>query len=591
MKIENVRNFSFIAHIDHGKSTLADRVLEITGVSKIYKGKTPQMDSMALEKERGITIKAKAVSIPYKGYNFNLIDTPGHVDFSYEVSRSLTACEGTALIVDASGGIEAQTIANLNMARDNNLAIIPVINKIDLPSARIDTVTTDIAGLLECEKEDVIRVSAKTGEGVSVLLDEIITRIPPPEGNPSGNLRALIFDSTFDPFRGVIIYIRVYDGELRAGMKIKSIATGKEYEVQETGIFKMKPEKKKSLTAGEVGYFIAGIKSLDEIKIGDTLTGAKDSTAPVPGFKEIKPFVFSSFYPIGDTTEKRLREAIMKLNLNDASFTWEPEQSQTLGLGFRLGFMGSLHMEIIQERLERGSDIEILATAPQVVYRIKTHDGEMLNISRPDEWPDKKAVSKVYEPEITATIITPDAWLGQCIKLLESRRSQYISLTYINPQKVILKYKLPLAEMIADFYSDLKSVSKGYASFDYKHSGFREANLEKVEILVNGVPVEALCSIQPRERAAFFSRDVLLRMKKFIDKQMFEVALQAKLGGKIIARETVSALRKDVIAKCYGGDITRKRKLLEKQKEGKKRMKRIGSVDLPHQGFFEILRK
>lgn len=591
MKINNIRNFSFIAHIDHGKSTLADRVLEITGVIKKYKGKTPQMDNMDLEKERGITIKAKAVSIPYKGYNFNLIDTPGHVDFSYEVSRSLTACEGTVLIVDASGGIEAQTIANLNMARDNNLTIIPVINKIDLLSARIDTVTTDIAGLLGCEKEDVIRVSAKTGEGINTLLDKIIELVPPPEGEPAGNLKALIFDSTFDPFRGVIIYIRVYDGEIRAGMKIKSIATGKEYEVQEAGIFRMKPEKKKSLTAGEVGYFIAGIKSLDEIKIGDTLTGAKDTTAPVPGFKEIQPFVFSSFYPIGDTTEKRLREAIMKLNLNDASFTWEPEQSQTLGLGFRLGFMGSLHMEIIQERLERESDIEILATAPQVVYRVKTHDGEMINISRPDEWPEKKAVAKVYEPEITATVITPDAWLGQCMKLLESRRSQYISLTYINPQKVILKYKLPLAEMIADFYSDLKSVSKGYASFDYKHSGFREANLEKVEILVNGVPVEALCSIQPRDRAAFFSRDILLRMKKYIDKQMFEVALQAKLGGKIIARETVSALRKDVIAKCYGGDITRKRKLLEKQKEGKKRMKRIGSVDLPQEVFFEILRK
>ncbi|MBA3065044.1 elongation factor 4 [bacterium] len=451
MKLTNIRNFSFIAHIDHGKSTLADRVLEVTGITKKYMGKTPQLDSMPLEKERGITIKAKAVCLPYRGYNFNLIDTPGHVDFSYEVSRSLTACEGTVLIVDASGGIEAQTIANLNMARENNLVIIPVINKIDLASARIDVVSADIAGLLGCGIEEIIPLSAKTGAGITNLLDRIIESVPPPEGDPAGKLKALIFDSTFDPFRGVIIYIRVYDGEIHAGMKIKAIASGKEYEVQETGIFRMKPEKKKNLTAGEVGYFIAGIKSLDEVKIGDTVTGAKDDTAPVPGFREIKPFVFSSFYPIGDTTEKRLREAIMKLNLNDAAFTWEPEQSQTLGLGFRLGFMGSLHMEIIQERLERESDIEILATAPQVIYRVKTHDGEMLDISRPDEWPDKKGISKVYEPEITATIITPDKWLGQCMKLLESRRSKYISLTYINPQKVILKYKLPLAEMIADF--------------------------------------------------------------------------------------------------------------------------------------------
>jgi len=589
--MKNIRNFSFIAHIDHGKSTLADRVLEITGIMKKYAGKTPVLDRMALEKERGITIKAKAVNIPYGDYVLNLIDTPGHVDFSYEVSRSLAACDGTVLIVDAASGIEAQTIANLNLARENNLKIIPVLNKIDLPNARPEQVSKDICQMLECGTEEILEVSAKDGTGVKKLLDRIVEIVPHPTGETDKNLKALIFDSTFDSFRGVIIYIRLYDGELKAGMKVKAIATGKIYEIQEVGIFKLVPEKKEKLSAGEVGYAVAGVKELVEIKIGDTLTGAAEKTPPVPGFREIKPFVFSSFYPLGDTTEKMLREAIMKLHLNDASFSWEAEKSKTLGLGYRLGFMGSLHMEIVQERLEREAGIEILATAPQVIYSVKEQDKELVKVSRPDEWPAKIKIEKVYEPEITATVITPDKWLGPSMKLLENSRAKYISMNYINPQKVILKYKLPLAEMISGFYSALKSVSKGYASFDYKHTGFTEAKLEKVDILVNGVAVEALSTIQPKEKAYYFAREILHRLRKLVQRQLFEVALQAKIGGRIIARETVSAIRKDVIAKCYGGDITRKRKLLEKQKEGKKRMKRIGSVDLPQEVFFEILKK
>ncbi|MFH1352561.1 MAG: translation elongation factor 4 [bacterium] len=589
--MKTIRNFSFIAHIDHGKSTLADRVLEITGVMKKYKGKTPVLDRMTLEKERGITIKAKAVNIPYKNYNLNLIDTPGHVDFSYEVSRSLAACEGTVLIVDAAKGIEAQTIANLNLARENNLKIIPVLNKIDLPNARMEQVSKDISRLLECRPEEILYVSAKEGTGVKELLDRIVEAVPPPEGDADKNLKALIFDSNFDPFRGVIIYIRLYDGEIRQGMKVKAIATGKIYEIQEVGVFKLIPEKREKLSAGEVGYAVAGVKELVEIKIGDTLTGASEKTPPVPGFREIKPFVFSSFYPLGETTEKMLREAIMRLHLNDAAFSWEAEKSKTLGLGYRLGFMGSLHMEIVQERLERESEIEILATAPQVIYRVKEQDKEPRDVSRPDEWPAKVKIEKVYEPEIIATVITPDTWLGPSMKLLENSRAKYISMNYINQQKVILKYKLPLAEMIAGFYSALKSVSKGYASFDYRHSGFTEAKLDKVDILVNGVPVEALSTIQPKEKAYYFAREILRRLRKLVQRQLFEVALQAKIGGRIIARETISAIRKDVIAKCYGGDITRKRKLLEKQKEGKKRMKRIGSVDLPQEVFFEILKK
>jgi len=589
--MNNIRNFSFIAHIDHGKSTLADRVLEFTGLIKKYSGKTPLMDSMALEKERGITIKAKAVCIPYKGYELNLIDTPGHVDFSYEVSRSLAACEGCVLIVDAVQGIEAQTMANFYLAKEENLKIIPVINKIDLPGARIESVTEDISKLLECGKEEVLRVCAKDGSGVAGLIDHIIEFVPPPGGRQEGPLKAFIFDSTFDSFRGVVVYLRIYDGEIKAGMKIRTFATGREYEVAETGVFRPKPEKIEKLSAGEVGYITASIKNLSEIKIGDTITGPNDKITAVPGFREVRPFVFSSFYPIGDSTEKTLREAIMKLHLNDASFSWVPERSKTLGLGFRLGFMGSLHMEIIQARLERESSIEILATAPQVIYRLRKESGEEVEISRPDEWPEKNDIGKVLEPEITATVITPDRWLGPCMKLLEGRRAKYISMNYINPQKVILKYKLPLSEMIAGFYSELKSVSKGYASFDYRHSGFTEARLEKIDILVNGIPVESLSSIQPRERAYYFARDILQRLRKLIPKQLFEVALQAKITGRILARETVSALRKDVIAKCYGGDISRKRKLLEKQKEGKKRMKRIGSVDLPQEVFFEILKK
>ena len=546
---------------------------------------------MALEKERGITIKAKAVNIPYGDYELNLIDTPGHVDFSYEVSRSLAACEGTVLIVDAASGVEAQTIANLNLARDNNLKIIPVINKIDLPNARVGEVSKDIASLLECGENEIYQVSAKTGEGVAKLLAGIIGKLPPPQKSRDNRLKALIFDSAFDSFRGVIAYVRLYSGEIGRGMKIKALATGLEYEVQEVGVFRPEPVKKGNLSEGEVGYVITGVKNLGEIKIGDTITAVKNPADAVPGFRETKPFVFSSFYPIGNTTEKMLKDAIMKLNLNDASFSWEPEKSLTLGLGFRLGFMGSLHMEIVQERLERESEIEILATAPQVVYRVKKRGREPEEISRPDEWPSKQEIEKVYEPEILATIITPQAYLGASMKLLEKRRAKYISMNYINPQKVILKYKLPLSEMIAGFYSDLKSASKGYASFDYKHSGFVEAKLEKVDILVNGTPVEALSTIQPRENAYYFAREILARLRKLIPRQLFEVALQAKIGGRIIARETVKALRKDVIAKCYGGDITRKRKLLEKQKEGKKRMKRIGRIDLPQEVFFEILKK
>jgi len=589
--MKNIRNFSLIAHIDHGKSTLADRILEITGLLKKYSGATPSLDSMSLEKERGITIKAKAVSIPYRDLKLNLIDTPGHVDFSYEVSRSLKACESTVLIISATDGIEAQTIANYNLAKENNLKIIPVVNKIDMAGARTDEVSENVASLLGISPNEVIRVSAKTGEGVDFLLEKIIELTPPPCGNSKSTLKALIFDSSFDTYKGVIVYVRVFDGEIKPLTKITTLATGKVYEVQEIGVFRPHPQKVEKLSAGEVGYFTASIKNLGEIKIGDTITDPKNSAQPIPGFKEIKPFVFSSFYPIGNTTEKVLREAIMKLNLNDASFTWQPEQSKTLGLGFRLGFMGSLHMEIIQERLEREEGIEILATAPQVEYLVKEKGKEPHLISRPDEWPQKSKIEKVYEPQVTAIIITPQEYLGSCMKLLEERDAKYLEMNYINPKKVILKYKLPLSEMIAGFYSDLKSVSKGYASFDYKNIEYVEADVEKVEILVNGISVEALASIQRKEKAYYFAREILSRLRKLIPRQLFEVALQAKIQGRVIARETIPAIRKDVIAKCYGGDVTRKRKLLEKQKEGKKRMKRIGRVDLPQEVFFEILKK
>ncbi len=592
-----IRNFSIIAHIDHGKTTLSDRFLELTGTLSSREMKDQLLDSMELEKERGITIKAHYVRLHYKAedgetYIFNLIDTPGHVDFSYEVSRALAACEGALLLVDATQGVEAQTVANAYLAIANDLVLIPVINKIDLPSAEIEKTEEQIENVLGIPKEEALLVSAKTGEGVKELFEAIVERIPPPKGDEKKPLKALIFDSWYNPYRGVVLLIKVFEGKIEKGDKIVLMSTGAQYEVEELGYFNPKEVKVNSLIAGEVGYLIAEIKRISDVTVGDTITHLKNPTdSPIPGFKKLKPMVFAGFYPAGDTTHEELKDALEKLSLNDSSFDFEPETSPALGFGFRCGFLGLLHREIVQERLEREFNLTIVQTAPNVRYKIRLKSGELVEIDSPAKLPDKTEYEAILEPYAKVSVFTPEKYVGTLMKLFEKRRARFENMEYISPQRVILHYEIPFSEMVVDFYDKVKSSTSGYASFDYEISGFKESKLEKLTILVNGEPVDALSVIVPKETAYRRAREILLRLRKNIPRQLFEVVLQAKLGGRIIARESIKPLRKNVLAKCYGGDVTRKKKLLEKQKEGKKRMKTIGRVQIPQEAFLSVLKE
>ncbi len=594
--LSNIRNFSIIAHIDHGKSTLADRLLENTGALSQREMSQQVLDAMDLERERGITIKAHAVRLNYtaldgKEYILNLIDTPGHVDFSYEVSRSLSACEGALLVVDASQGVEAQTLANAYLAIGNNLELLPVINKVDLPSAEPDRVKEQIEHVVGLDASQAILASAKTGLGTQDILEAIVHRIPAPKGNPNAPLKALIFDSWFDNYRGVIVMMRIIDGEIRPGMKVRFMETNREYLVDALGVLTPKMREIKSLGAGEVGFLISNIKTVADVQIGDTVTDSANPTSePFPGFQEIKPMVFSGLYPVESDKYEELRDALEKLRLNDSSFFYEPETSLALGFGFRCGFLGLLHMEVVQERLEREFSLELITTAPSVRYRITTTSGEVLEIDSPSKLPDPARIAKMEEPMITATIMTNEGFLGPILKLLEEKRGTQKGFEYIAPARVMLTYDLPLNEIVLDFYDRLKSVSRGYASLDYHLAGYQESRLVKLDVLVAGDPVDALSLIVHSEGAQHRGRALVSKMKELIPRQLFEVPIQAAIGNKIIARETVKAMGKNVLAKCYGGDITRKRKLLEKQKEGKKRMKKIGRVEIPQEAFLAVLR-
>jgi GTP-binding protein LepA len=590
-----IRNFSIIAHIDHGKTTLSDRLLQTTGAVEQREMHEQMLDDMDLERERGITIKARAVTLQYKSkngqdYTFNLIDTPGHVDFSYEVSRSLAACEGAILVVDATQGVEAQTLANSYLAINNDLAIVPVINKVDLPSADPERVREQIENVIGLDAHDAVLASAKAGIGVDEILEQIVTHIPAPKGDPSAPTRALLFDSWYDSYRGVVCFVRIVDGELRSGMKVKFMSTGREYEIAEMGIFTPKPKVVESLGVGEVGFFFANIRDIVQAKIGDTITQVKQTPEPLPGFQEVKPMVFAGLFPIVTEEYENLRDAVAKLKLNDASFSYEPENSVALGFGFRCGFLGLLHMEIIQERLEREFNLELLTTAPGVRYRVTLTDGDVIEIENPQKLPDPSVIAKMEEPFFEVTMLTTDEFVGPIIALAIDRRGVQKKLEYVSANRVMLVYDMPLNEVILDFFDKLKSISRGYASLDYQFIGYRESDLVKMDILVNGEPLDALSLIVHKEKA--FARGKLLveKMKEFIPRQMFEVALQAAIGNRIVARETVKALRKNVLAKCYGGDISRKRKLLEKQKEGKKRMKRVGKVEIPQEAFLAVLK-
>jgi GTP-binding protein LepA len=591
-----LRNFAIIAHIDHGKSTLADRLLELTGALTAREMQAQVLDSMDLERERGITIKAHAVRMMYtandgQSYQLNLIDTPGHVDFSYEVSRSLASCEGALLVVDASQGVEAQTLANSYLAINHGLEIIPVINKIDLPSADIERTKEMIEGTVGLDASDAMLISAKTGQGVPELLEAIARRIPPPKGNPEGRLSALVFDSWFDAYRGVIVLARVIEGTLRKGQKIRLWSNGRVFEVEALGVHTPKPVEVDELRAGEVGFLIANIKNVADTKIGDTITDdAHPALEPLPGFEDIKPMVFAGLYTVDAHEHTQLREALEKLRLNDASFFFEPESSVALGFGFRCGFLGLLHMEIIQERLEREFNLDLITTAPGVRYLITETSGEVVAVDNPSRWPAQSEIAKVEEPVILATILTNEEYVGGILALVEEKRGKQKSFEYVSSTRVMLQYELPLNEIVLDFYDRLKSVSRGYASLDYHLSGCWESPMVKLDVLVAGEPVDALSVIVHRDFAYERGRALTAKMKELIPRQMFEVAIQASVGAKIIARETVPAMRKNVLAKCYGGDITRKRKLLEKQKEGKKRMKRIGRVDIPQEAFLAVLK-
>lgn len=591
-----IRNFSIIAHIDHGKSTLADRIIEYTGAIDKREMKKQLLDSMDIERERGITIKAQTVRLYYDAddqnrYQLNLIDTPGHVDFTYEVSRSLSACEGALLVVDASQGVEAQTIANAYMAIDQNLELIPVINKIDLPNADVERVKKEIEEIIGIDASNAIAASAKDGIGTKEILESIVKNIPPPAGDPQKPLKAVVFDSWYDSYQGVVVLIRVIDGSISKGDRIKFMATSKEYEIDSLGVFTPKSVEVSTLSTGEVGYFIAGIKTLKDVKIGDTVTFAKNPTdRPFPGFKNIKPVVFCGFYPVDPKDYEDLKDALEKLMLNDSSISFEPENSMALGFGFRCGFLGLLHMEIIQERLEREFDLNLITTAPTVVYKVTKTDGSKIDVDNPAKLPPVGEIEYIEEPIINATIVVPNDFVGNVIQLLQQRRGIQKNMHYASSTRVILEYELPLSEVVIDFYDKLKSASKGYASFDYEHAGYKVSELTKLDILINGEPVDALSIIVHKDQAYYKGRELVDKMKDVIPRQMFDIAIQAALGNKIIARSTVKAFRKNVTAKCYGGDITRKKKLLEKQKEGKKRMRKIGKVDVPQEAFLAILK-
>ena len=591
-----IRNFSIIAHIDHGKSTLADRFLELTGAVSPREMSAQLLDSMDLERERGITIKAHPVRLQYAAldgqpYVLNLIDTPGHVDFSYEVTRSLAACEGAVLLVDASQGVEAQTLANAHLAVEHDLEIIPVINKIDLPGAQPEETRRQIEDIVGLDGRGALVASAKEGWGSREILEAVIRRLPPPRGLPEAPLKALVFDSWYDSYRGVVIVVRVIDGVVRPGMKVRLMALGQEYQIEEVGVFTPKPVAADALGVGEVGFVTAGIRKVGDAKIGDTLTEAARPTAiPFPGFRELKPMVFAGLYPVEGHEYPALRDALEKLRLNDASFFYEPETSAALGFGFRCGFLGLLHMEIVQERLEREFDMNLVTTAPGVLYRVTTTDGDVREVDSPAKLPEPGRIAKLEEPVITAAILTPTEHIGGILELCQEKRGVQRALEHLTPSRVLITYELPFNEVVLDFYDRLKTVSRGYASLDYHVTGHWESPLVKLDILVNGEPVDALSVIVHREAAYARGRALASKMRELIPRQLFEVAIQASVGGRIIARESVKPLRKNVLAKCYGGDITRKRKLLEKQKEGKKRMKRVGRVDIPQEAFLAVLK-
>ncbi|GJL77113.1 MAG: elongation factor 4 [Nitrospinaceae bacterium] len=596
MNQDNLRNFSIIAHIDHGKSTLADKLILATGGLQKREMKDQVLDNMDLERERGITIKAQTVCLTYKNakgeeYTFNMIDTPGHVDFTYEVSRSLAACEGVLLVVDATQGIQAQTLANLNLAMQHDLHIIPVINKIDLPSADPDNVKEQLEDICQIEADEAVLVSAKEGIGIEALMDMVVAHIPPPSGDLKAPLRGLLFDAWYDAYRGVIVLIKVKEGAIQVGDEIILMAAGGRFEVEDLGVFAPAPQGRKQLQAGEVGYMVANIKALDQTKIGDTVTHFREPAAePLAGYKEVKPMVFSGLYPISGEQYEVLRDALKKLRLNDASFTYEAETSTALGFGFRCGFLGLLHMEIVRERLEREYNVNLLTTAPTVVYKIYTTDGEVVQIDNPVKLNEFRNIDHLEEPYVLGTIIVPEEFIGTIMSLTRDRRGNQVKMEYLNPGTVLLQYELPFNEIVLDFYDRLKSSTKGFASFDYEFIDFRASNLVKLDILLNGEVVDALSMIAHKDKVYYQGRDLVKKLKEQIPRQMYEVAIQAAVGSKVIARETIKALRKNVLAKCYGGDITRKRKLLEKQKEGKKKMKLIGKVEIPQEAFLAVLR-
>jgi GTP-binding protein LepA len=593
---ERIRNFCIIAHIDHGKSTLADRLLQQTNTVSEREMVDQILDQMDLERERGITIKLQAVRLEYAAKNgqtyiLNLIDTPGHVDFSYEVSRSLAACEGALLVIDASQGIEAQTLANLYMALDNDLEIIPVINKIDLPNAEVERVLGELEETIGFDRDQVILASAKTGEGVGEILEAVVQRIPPPRGNPQAPLKALIFDSHYDVYRGAVAYIRVVDGVVKVGEGIKMMSSGREFEVTQLGVFRPQMVSVEELAAGEVGCLLASLKDVKDTRVGDTITHTNRPAAdPLPGYRAARPMVYAGLYPVNNEDFEDLRTALEKLQLNDASLSFEPETSAALGFGFRCGFLGLLHMEIVQERLERQFDLNLITTAPNVVYRVTTTDGETLVVDNPASFPPQGAILSIEEPYVDATVIVPSDFAGPVMELCQDRRGTFQTMEYITPERMVIRYSLPLSEILLDFFDRLKSRTRGYASLDYEFRGYQESDLVKLDVLLNGKPVDALSCIVHRSRAQKRGRQLAEKLKEVIPRQLFEVPIQAAIGGKIIARETVRALRKDVLAKCYGGDVTRKRKLLEKQREGKRRMKQFGDVEVPQEAFMAILK-
>lgn len=593
--MKNIRNFCIIAHIDHGKSTLADRLLELTQTLSERDMDSQVLDDMELEKEKGITIKSHAIQMSYQyegqTYKLNLIDTPGHVDFSYEVSRSIASCEGALLVVDASQGVQAQTISNLYMAIDHGLEIIPVLNKIDMESAQVDVVTDEVCELIGCSPEDVYKVSARTGEGVAPLLDAIVEKIPAPQGDPDAPLQALIFDSVFNPFRGVIAYFKIKNGVIRKGDKVKFFATGKEYDVEEVGLLRMKLIPTAEVTCGDVGYIITGIKSAVEVKVGDTITHVERPCAnAISGFEEVKPMVFAGMYPVQADKFEELRTVLEKFKLNDASFVYEPESSLALGSGFRCGFLGLLHLEIVQERLFREFDMDVITTVPNVSYKVYTTQGEVMDVHNPSGLPAPTLIDHIEEPYIRAQIISKTEFFGPIMKLCIDRRGVLISQHYITADRVELNYDMPLAEIVFDFYDKLKTISKGYASFDYHVIDFRPAKLVRLDILLNGEPADALSTLIHEDNAYDFGRKICVKLKELIPRHQFDIPIQAAIGAKIIARETVKQVRKDVTAKCYGGDVSRKRKLLEKQKEGKKRMRQVGSVQVPQSAFMAVFK-